>query len=47
METKEVDATLGDTVLQLWIDNSTAKINGSEVKILGADGTTVLLSNNC
>ncbi len=39
---RRVDATLGDTVLQLWIDNSTAKINGSEVKILGADGTTVL-----
>ncbi|MEZ4813242.1 MAG: stalk domain-containing protein [Caldisericia bacterium] len=39
---RRVDATLGSTVLQLWIDNSTAKISGSEVKILGADGTTVL-----
>jgi DNA-binding beta-propeller fold protein YncE len=40
---RRVDIKLGNTFLQLWIDNvSTAKINGREVKIIGADGKTIL-----
>ncbi len=40
---RRVDVTLGNTFLQLWVDNvSTAKINGVETTIIGADGQTVL-----
>ncbi len=39
---RRVDVTLGDIFLQLWVNNSVAKINGKEVTIKSVDGKTLL-----
>jgi Copper amine oxidase N-terminal domain len=38
---RRVDVRLGDTFLQLWIDNPKAKINGVDTPIVGADGSSL------